>query len=736
MFGLTTQAAYLNNQVLVQYRGQAVGLSTVPGTTPQLGGLKAKSVKLLQEIRQNRAVLPTGLVQTPPEEGIYQIELLSGTTVTAAIQALQGQRGVITVQPNFLYNPLELPNDPYLTIPNDQNVTTYQYAPYLVDLPTAWTITTGNPNTLIAVIDSGIDITHPEFTNRLSADSTNILDPNSSLNDGFTSNGNHATHGTHVAGIIAANGNNAQGVAGAAFGCKLLIIKAIDDTTGTFSTAALLASLSYAAAKNVNIVNMSLGGSTTGLDDTLLHNQINALLTLNISVVAAAGNSHINLDDENMVPAKYSGVIAVSGANTSGEFDSSYSNYGASVSIMAPGTAILGTIPTQSYGTKKGTSMATPMVSGILGLLKSYAPAATRTQLYNAITSSATDKGTAGRDPQTGYGLVNAYRALQRLDATPPSITHTRIVTGNSSASIPIIATITDNFPTPPSASVTYREYINSTAMTDWTTRILRFSGSTYSGTLPLSRSDLTNVKYYLSANDAINTTTLPSGGTASPYNIVIQDFNGPTIRSSLQTGDYVSSAQSLVFTVTDNVNVNTSSLRVTVTPAIGPASTYSPGQTAFSYNAPTLTIFTSGGEFTLPAGSFTLTISATDINANTASASWTLTTTSVLDLYGPNGAGSKILSKPNPFNPNSQSAKLCFQLTADAQVEITIYDLRLRQVKKITQTTPAGYTEITWPGQDDTGSPLPNGMYIAVIKASANGKTLTQKVKIGLRRG
>lgn len=278
-----------------------------------------------------------------------------------------------------------------------------------IKAPAAWNICTGYSTTVIAVVDTGCDPNHPDLQEKLVA-GYNFISNNTVTTD---DNG----HGTHVAGIAGATTDNGVGVAGVGYRCAIMPVKVLDSTgTGTF--AAVAAGISYASRNGAKIINLSLGAPSSSLALTAA---VETATQRGCLVIAAAGNS---ATQDLQYPAACSSALAI-GASTPTDERASFSNYGSWVDIAAPGSSIVSTFPTvdvtlgsgTSYKTMSGTSMATPIVSGVAGLLYSYLG-------VNATPAKVRSLLEATADPiaktWTNSGRVDASAALDRA-ARPAS---------------------------------------------------------------------------------------------------------------------------------------------------------------------------------------------------------------------------------------------------------------------------------------------------------------------------
>ncbi len=299
-----------------------------------------------------------------------------------------------------------------------------------IDAPEAWEIETGfSTGITIAIIDSGILATHSEFIGRvLPGINTNDNPPSTNTSD---PNG----HGTHVAGIAAASGNNIQGVAGVTWGADLLPVRVV--TGGGLGNAAQAAAgIVWAVDNGADVCNMSLQycsafapplpwNGENPADLAMLEMAVDYAKAQGVLVVAAAGNSQCafeGMPPSNVsFPGKYPNAMAVA-AITNQDFQwfssaTSASGEGPEVDVAAPGENIWSTRNNGGYQFNSGTSMATPHVSGLAALIWSFAPYLTDDQVRNLLTSTSVDIGTAGRDDVFGFGRINAHAALVNVPA-------------------------------------------------------------------------------------------------------------------------------------------------------------------------------------------------------------------------------------------------------------------------------------------------------------------------------
>ncbi|MHB0938511.1 MAG: S8 family peptidase [Armatimonadota bacterium] len=255
----------------------------------------------------------------------------------------------------------------------------------------------------VAVVDTGIDLTHPDLAANI-VGSYNAIDPGKSAND---DNG----HGSHVAGTIAAV-DNTIGVLGVAPQASLLAVKVLNrQGNGYYSD--IIEGIGWSVDNGAQVINMSLGGT---YDSSALHAAIINAVNAGVVVVAAAGNSGPG-DNTVNYPAKYAEVIAVS-ATTSSNTIASFSSRGAQVELAAPGASIYSTYKGGGYNTLSGTSMASPHVAGAAALVLA-AGVSGVDNVRTRLRQTADDLGAAGKDNLYGYGLVDAEQAATGTQTNP-----------------------------------------------------------------------------------------------------------------------------------------------------------------------------------------------------------------------------------------------------------------------------------------------------------------------------
>lgn len=290
------------------------------------------------------------------------------------------------VEVNGEYHVYSMPNDLYWA---------RQWGTQRIGADYAWNTTVGSSDVVVAVIDTGIDYTHPDLARCYIGGYDFVNNDPYPLDD-------HG-HGTHCAGIIAATMNNGIGIAGVAQ-VKIMALKGLSASgTGSFSDLAkcIIAATNWGA----DILSLSWGNL---VDSSLISDAIEYATSHGLLVFAAAGNENTN---KNAYPAMYSNVVAVAATNKS-DTKASFSNYGDWVDVAAPGVDIISTFPNYSFAYGSGTSMACPMVAGVAALIWSQYPQMDAEAVRNQLEATCDDIGKAGFDIYFGNGIVNASRAV------------------------------------------------------------------------------------------------------------------------------------------------------------------------------------------------------------------------------------------------------------------------------------------------------------------------------------
>jgi len=299
-----------------------------------------------------------------------------------------------------IYLPLLTKNFPPEVRPNDPDFDK-EWGLGKVEATRAWGITCGCNTQLIAVLDSGTDLDHPDLADKVRTD----IDWDYMNNDDVADD--DYGHGTHVSGIAAAATNNYKGVAGLGWEAAILPVKVLDNR-GYGDSGKLADAIRYAADQGATVINMSLGGG--GSCPGYLQSAVDYAYDKGVVLVAAAGN-HGTQPNESKFPANCNHVLGVA-ATEQDDSIAGYSNYGSHVSVAAPGSEIHSTLMGGGYGLKWGTSMATPHVAGLAALVLTRYPTYTPDEVASAILDNAVDLGAAGWDQYYGCGRIDAYQTL------------------------------------------------------------------------------------------------------------------------------------------------------------------------------------------------------------------------------------------------------------------------------------------------------------------------------------
>jgi serine protease len=359
-----------------------------------------------------------------------------------AVKQLRRQSGIAEASPNYILQEQRVPNDTNYR---------YQWNHPLIKLPQAWDTTVGDPSVIVAVIDSGVLLDHPDLQGNLIQGYDFIKDITISLDgDGIDSdptdpgselNRDSPFHGTHVAGTVAASTDNNKGVAGVAWLTKIMPLR-VTGKGGSGYDYDIAQGIRYAAglpndsrtlpAQRADIINLSLGGPQISRGFQQLMNKVRAA---GVIVVAAAGNEDSDIPS---YPAALDGVVSVSAISIN-KRRASYSNFGPSIDVAAPGgdntpdlngdgipDGIISTVGDEvGYGSGKqkieftyrpleGTSMAAPHVTGVISLMKAVNPNLTPQNFDDLLNSGkiTDDLGPKGQDDNFGQGLINAQKAV------------------------------------------------------------------------------------------------------------------------------------------------------------------------------------------------------------------------------------------------------------------------------------------------------------------------------------
>ena len=395
-------------------------------------GADAASISSAQE------ALNATVLETTQTLGIQRLEL-NEITVEQAISNFNENAALADtieyIEPNFIYQTQDtVPNDPRYEELYGLNNTgqTGGIEDADIDAPQAWDIQTGN-DVVIGVIDSGVDYNHPDINDNM------WTNPGETPDNGIDDDGNgfvddfygydfvnedgdpfdDNSHGTHVSGTIAAEGNNDTGVTGVNWDAQIMGLKFLN-AGGSGNTFDAIEAIEYSILNGAQLTNNSWGGGGFSL---ALQDAIAAAGEAGQLFVAAAGNFSQNNDTNPFYPASYDldNIISVAATDDEDQL-ATFSHFGAtSVDLGAPGVSTLSTVPGNSYGFKSGTSMATPHVSGAIGLALSQNPELTSSEVKELILDT-TDEIPALTGITVSDGRLNAFNAVAELTPAPDII--------------------------------------------------------------------------------------------------------------------------------------------------------------------------------------------------------------------------------------------------------------------------------------------------------------------------
>jgi len=309
------------------------------------------------------------------------------------VEATDKQLAKLRRHPLFSGSVIEEDARRYLLADNSSETMPYGIA--MVGADPGAGLAPGSAATKVCIIDSGYEMSHPDLPG------PDRVSGVSQTGDAWNAPGD--SHGTHVAGTIAALGDNGRGVRGVHTGenLSLYIVKVFDDSGGWTRSSDLIDALDSCVANGADIVSMSLGGS---YESSVEAQAFADALANGVLSVAAAGNSGNTAES---FPASHDAVMSVAAIDSAKNL-ASFSQRNAQVEVSAPGVGVDSTVTGGGYARYSGTSMATPHVAGVAALVKSNHPECTATQLRRALVLAAEDLGIAGRDASYGFGLVNA----------------------------------------------------------------------------------------------------------------------------------------------------------------------------------------------------------------------------------------------------------------------------------------------------------------------------------------
>ncbi len=396
---VSSQTEYVPNEVIVSFK-------TIQSAQSALSNVK---IPFKFEVKEDFS----------SKDGQFGFTLLKvdGISVEKAVKFFSSLSNVEYAEPNYIASELITPNDSYYS--NQWNLPN-------IHMPSAWNAEKGNTTIIVAVVDTGVDYNHPDLNSAImSGRGYDFVD-----NDIYPFD--QRGHGTHVAGIIAAETNNSQGVAGVNWGgyysTKIMSVRVLNEK-GKGSYSNIAKGVVYAVEHSAKVINMSLGG---GSPSSTLYQAVKYAYFNNVLPVASAGNNNMS---HLLYPAAYTSYVVSVGAVARDNTKAYYSNYGNDLELVAPGgemnyegdpygvysTYYATSTHSHTYKYMQGTSIACPHVSALVALMLS--KGITGNSLIRTILhSTAIDLGGVGKDMYYGYGLINAYAALTYTSSWEPLI--------------------------------------------------------------------------------------------------------------------------------------------------------------------------------------------------------------------------------------------------------------------------------------------------------------------------
>ncbi|MGQ9617887.1 MAG: S8 family peptidase [Candidatus Aminicenantia bacterium] len=343
---------------------------------------------------------------------VHILSLPEGTDPEIACKVLQNHLDVLYAEPDYIAYATAKPNDyyfktQYYLLNEGQEYFSNRWGKAGADIKAtdAWEREKGSSNIIIAVLDTGVYLQHEDLKDKIVQGYDFVNEDNDPSDDHW--------HGTHVAGIIGASTNNGIGIAGVCWNSKIMPIKVLDKN-GSGYYSAIAEGIRWAVDRGAKVINMSLGGSSSS---STLEEGVNYAFSKGAVCVAASGNDR---DERVLYPAAYKNCIAVGATNDRDE-ESGWHSKGPEIDVSAPGEFIASTFNPKyenkgfNYAYASGTSMATPIVSGLAGLIFSKNPSISAKDLMNLIKYTADDVNALtfkGIDEYLGYGRINAATAI------------------------------------------------------------------------------------------------------------------------------------------------------------------------------------------------------------------------------------------------------------------------------------------------------------------------------------
>ncbi len=399
---LNREVAIAKGEVLVRFKQ---GLSD------------ADTEALLQE-------LGATVIQRKQALGVCRLKIPPNQSVASFVQQHGTNANLQLVEPNFIASVLAKPP----VTPNDPSYSS-QWALTSIHAAAAWNVTTGVAAIVVAILDTGIELTHPDLTSKVTAGYDFV--------NGDADPADDHGHGTHVAGIVSAATDNGAGIAGVSWGSRLMPVKVIN-ASGEGSYSDVLDGVIFAADSGARVLNFSIGGYAYS---QILADAIEYAHSKGAVLLAAAGNDG---SSDPIYPAALPEVIAVSATDSADRIWPS-SNHARHIKLSAPGVDVISTGRGSSYTQATGTSASSAHAAGVAALICSQDPGLSNTQVEQILCLTADDLGEKGLDPVFGFGRLNAAKAVEQgtIKVHDIAITAVRVEPKTCSAGTPVSILVT-----------------------------------------------------------------------------------------------------------------------------------------------------------------------------------------------------------------------------------------------------------------------------------------------------
>lgn len=431
---------YAQNATISNYAEAQVIVKFKTDTSENINYIDKFKKGTLKELNNQISVSNYKITGNKKNKNTFIINYDASIAVEDVVQLYKNTNAFEYVEPNFVCSGNSIPNDPNFASRQWSMVNngTFPLSPATadadIDMDLAWDLETGDPNLLVAVLDSGMKLDHPEFAGRIWVNTSETLDGvdndgNNYIDDvyggwDFANNDNDPTddhgHGTNVGGIALATGNNGIGYAGVNWNSQIMAVKILDQNNSGFYSW-MAEGIYYAVDNGVKVMNMSVGGNSPSVT---LEDAVNYAYANNVSLVVSTGNGDTALQ----YPSRYANSIAVGSTNPDDSRTSPFfwsatsgSNFGPEIDVVAPGNYIYGLSHTSNTNYNSywgGTSQAAPHVAGLISLMVSIKPSITVDEINTILIQTSEDQvgpiseDTPGFDNYFGHGRINAFQAL------------------------------------------------------------------------------------------------------------------------------------------------------------------------------------------------------------------------------------------------------------------------------------------------------------------------------------